>query len=261
MINPGRRSRVAAATLVGVLVALAGCGGSRDAGRAGEGPEGSLQVFAAASLIEPFTEIGTLFEAEHGVSIEFNFAGSADLAAQIQQGAPADVFVSADVTTMHRLEETGSVAGSSQIFAANTLVIVTPPNNPADIHSLQDLAGDAVVTVVCAPQVPCGAAAYEIAEREAVELTPASEENVVTDVLGKVLSGEADAGLVYRTDALRAGEGVETVEVDRAEEVPNHYAAAVMEEAADPEAAADFVDFVLDSDAQGVLSDAGFATP
>lgn len=253
---------VPAAALACVLIALAAsCGLSSEADGSEDEPGGSLQIFAAASLTDTLTEIGASFEAEHSVGIDFNFAGSSDLAAQLQQGAPADVFVSADETNMDRVEAAGATSGPPRVFASNSLIIVTPPDNPADVHDLSDLAGEEVVTVLCAPQVPCGAAASAVSARAEVELTPASEENVVTDVLGKVLSGEADAGLVYRTDALAAGEDVEPVEIDRAEDVANDYSAAAVGGAADPELAAEFVDFLLSPEAQAVLSDAGFAAP
>lgn len=255
----GKLSGLAAA----LLLLTAACSGPETAQRTGpdDNSEEPLQVFAAASLTGPFTTLGESFEDKHGVPVDFNFAGSSNLVSQIEQGAPAGVFASADEPTMERLQQSGATAAEPEVFAANTLVIVTPPENPAAIHTLEELAADRVVTVICAPQVPCGSATADVAEAAGVELAPASEENAVTDVLGKVRSGEADAGVVYRTDGLRAGTDVETIQIEGAEQVVNKYPIAVLEGAARPEVAQEFVDFVLSPEAQQILRDAGFAAP
>lgn len=246
-----------------LLLLTAACSGPETTDRAGpdERPEEPLQVFAAASLTQPFTELGEKFEEEHGVPVDFNFAGSSHLVSQIEQGAPAGVFASADEPNMTRVQQSGATATQPELFAANTLVIVTPPGNPAAIHSLAGLADEQVVTVICAPQVPCGSATADLAEAAGVELSPVSEENAVTDVLGKVRSGEADAGVVYRTDALGAGTDVETIQVDTADEVVNNYPIAALEEAGSDATAREFVEFVLTPEAQQILRDAGFAAP
>lgn len=262
-VGSSPRARFAAVFGAGLLLPTSACGGSGDAAETetfGDGEE-SLQVFAAASLTDTFSEIGDRFEDEYGVTVSFNFAGSSDLAAQIEQGAPAAVFASANEISMGRAEDAGAAAEDPHLFVANTLVIATPPQNPADVGGLADLAADEVVTVICAPQVPCGDAAQQVAERAGIQLSPASEENAVTDVLGKVRSGEADAGMVYRTDAISAGDAVETIEFDGAEEVVNNYPIAVMEEAPNAELADDFVEFVLGPEGQEVLRDAGFSAP
>lgn len=242
------------------LLLTTACGAEQSAG-SDEGSEDPLQVFAAASLAESFSELGETFEETHGEEVVFNFAGSSDLVAQIEQGAPAGVFASADEPTMERAQQSEALAAGPELFAANTLVIITPPDNPAGIRTFGDLAGDHVITVVCAPQVPCGTATAQAADAVKAELTPASEENAVTDVLGKVRSGEADAGVVYRTDALSAGNDVETIEFEGAEDVVNHYPIATLQEADRAELAQEFVDFVLGPESQQVLSDAGFASP
>lgn len=227
----------------------------------GEDSDEPLQVFAAASLAESFTELGKTFEETQGEEVVFNFAGSSDLVAQIEQGAPAGVFASADEPTMERAQQLEALAAEPELFAANTLVIITPRDNPARIRTFEDLADDHVITVVCAPQVPCGAATEEAADAVSAELTPASEENAVTDVLGKVRSGEADAGVVYRTDALSADNAVETIEFEGAGDVVNHYPIAALQEADRSDLAQEFVDFVLGPESQQVLSDAGFSSP
>lgn len=253
-----RLSAGAAATMLVIA-----CGGAEGADDSAETSDlnAELQVFAAASLTETFTEIGERFEAEHGVPVVFNFAGSSDLVSQITQGAPADVFASADEANMDRAVEDDALAAEPELFAANTLVIVTPPQNPADVQSLEDLADEDSVVVVCAAQVPCGSATEEVTGAAGIELSPASEESAVTDVLGKVRAGEADAGLVYRTDAQGAGEDVETIEFDGADEVVNLYPIAPVNEASDPQAAEDFVEFAMSEESQQILSDAGFSSP
>lgn len=225
----------------------------------GPGP-GPIQVFAAASLTETFTEIGERFHQETGVEVAFNFAGSSDLAAQLDQGAPADVFAAADEDTMDQIVDAGLTGSTPVSFASNTLTLVTPPGNPAGVTGLADLTGDDVVTVVCAPQVPCGAATQRLAAVAGVELSPASEESAVTDVLGKVRAGEADAGIVYITDAAVAAEDVEQIDLPESEEVVNHYPIATLESSADP-AAQEFVAFVEGDQGQEVLREAGFGRP
>lgn len=251
--------RLSSLSIAALLLTMA-CSGSEAAGE-GTGSDDPLQVYAAASLSAAFTELGEMFEEAHGVEVSFNFAGSADLVAQIEQGAPAEVFASADEANMERAQQSGATAVEPELFAANTLVIVTPPENPAGVRALEDLAHDGTVTVVCAQQVPCGAAAAEAAEAGDVGLSPASEENAVTDVLGKVRSGEADAGLVYRTDALSAGNDVQTIEFDGAEDAANDYPIAPLRGTDRAGLAQDFVEFVLSPEAQQMLSDAGFLNP
>lgn len=263
MTQAGSRDRDPAVRLsvlgVAALLLTAACSDSETVHATGSAEP--LRVYAAASLSNTFTELGEKFEDAHGVEVDFNFAGSADLVAQIEQGAPADVFASADELNMERAQQSGATAAEPELFAANTLVIVTPPENPAGVHTLEDLACDHVITIVCAQQVPCGAAAVEASQVSGVELSPASEENAVTDVLGKVRSGEADAGLVYRTDALGAGDDIRTMEFDGADEAVTYYPIALLNGADRDGFAEDFVEFVLSTEAQQVLSDAGFAAP
>lgn len=224
-------------------------------------PTDAIQVFAAASLTESFTEVGEQFERDTGVEVSFNFAGSADLAAQLDQGAPADVFASADEVTMDRVEAAGLARTTPAIFASNTLTIVTPDDNPAAVEDLTDLAGDEIITVVCAPQVPCGTATEEVAAAADVELSPASEESAVTDVLGKVRAGEADAGLVFVTDASAAGEDVQRIDFPESEGVVNRYPITTLESSQNPDVAAEFVAFVEGEQGQAILRDAGFGRP
>ncbi|MFT3873701.1 MAG: molybdate ABC transporter substrate-binding protein [Nocardioides sp.] len=249
-------SAAAALALASTLVA---CGSDDSSG--GDGAT-TLTVFAAASLTSTFTELGEQFEADHdGVKVVFDFAGSSDLVAQIQQGAPADVFASADTANMDKATGDGLVEGDPVDFATNVLEIATPPDNPADVTSLQDLAKPGVSVVVCAPEVPCGAATVKVTDLAGVKLEPVSEEQSVTDVLGKVTSGDADAGLVYVTDVTAAGDAVHGVEFPESDQVVNVYPIAALADSKEPDLAADFVKLVTGEQGQSVLSDAGFGAP
>lgn len=224
--------------------------------------DSGVTVFAAASLKSTFTELGAQFEEDNpGTKVSFNFAGSSDLVSQLSQGAPADVFASADTANMAKAVEAGLVSGEPVDFAANTLVIVTPPGNPRGIASFADLARSDSQVVVCAPQVPCGSATEKVERATGVTLTPVSEESAVTDVLGKITSGQADAGLVYVTDASGAGDKVTVVPFPESSSAINTYPIAVLRGAADSTAAAKFVGLVTGPRGREVLSAAGFAAP
>jgi molybdate transport system substrate-binding protein len=234
-------------------------GGSSAAASAPPSGSAALTVFAAASLRATFTNIGTIFQQENpGSTVTFNFAGSSDLVAQLIAGAPADVFASADTANMTKATDAGLVSGTPLNFATNTLTIVTPPGNPAGITSFADLAKPGVAVVACAPQVPCGAAAQKIETNTGVTLTPVSEENSVTDVLGKITSGQADAGLVYVTDASAAGDKVTTVSFPESTTVVNTYPIATLTAATQPSMATTFVELVTGPEGQQVLAAAGF---
>ncbi len=249
--------------VVALLCPLAACsaGGVDDPAEDSAGV--TLTVFAAASLQDTFTEIGRQFEAEHaGVSVTFSFAGSSDLLAQIEQGAPADVFASADADTMVSARNAGLLDGAAQDFATNTLQIATPAGNPADVQTLEDLADERVRTVVCAPQVPCGAAAVRVQKAAGVDIPAVSEEQSVTDVLGKIISGEADAGLVYVTDVEAAGDRVNGIDLPQpADVVQNTYPIATVEGRAGEGLAKAFIAYVNGVKGQAVLAAAGFGRP
>ncbi|MFI5427489.1 molybdate ABC transporter substrate-binding protein [Aeromicrobium sp. UC242_57] len=209
-----------------------------------------------------FTEIGSAFEkANDGVTVTFNFAGSSDLVAQIQAGAPADVFASADTKNMDKATADDLVDGAPVDFAKNTLEIATPPDNPADIDSLDDLADKDVKVVLCAPEVPCGAAAAGVEKAGGIDISPVSEEQSVTDVLGKVISGEADAGLVYVTDVKGAGDKVNGVPFPESADLVNTYPIAALSGSKNLETAQAFAAFVAGPEGQAILSAAGFAAP
>jgi molybdate transport system substrate-binding protein len=249
-----------------LLVALASCGqgdsgSGTGAGDSGGGSTTTLTVFAASSLTGAFTKLGKQFEAAHsGVHVAFSFAGSSDLVAQIQQGAPADVFASADQANMDKVTADKSVR-TPKTFATNTLEIAVPPDNPAGIHTLQDVTKPGVDLVVCAPEVPCGAASQQVAKNAGLTLKPVSEEQSVTDVLSKVESGEADAGLVYVTDVRAAGTSVKGIAFPEAKKVVNVYPIATVSGGKNTKLATEFVDLVVGTDGQAVLKDFGFGQP
>ena len=222
---------------------------------------GKVTVFAAASLKSVFTRLAGEFESRNpGTEVALSFAGSSDLVTQISQGAPADVFASADSKNMAKLQAE-SLVDAPINFATNTLEIAVPPGNPASITSFADLARPGVKVVVCASQVPCGAAADKIEGATGAALKPVSEESSVTDVLGKVASGEADAGLVYVTDVQNAGDKVEGVPFPEARQAENTYPIASVGTARSKELAAAFISLVTGSDGQKMLADAGFGAP
>lgn len=245
--------------ILGVALALSlaasGCG------TAPEGPQGGrseLTVYAAASLGPAFEEVATVFEATHpDVDVRpLVLDGSQVLATQLAEGAPADVFASADEATMDRVADR---VEDPTVFASNTLVIAVPPGNPAGIAGLEDLGDPGVTAVMCAAEVPCGAASRALLDRAGVSADPASEEQNVGAVLAKVAAGEADAGLVYRTDLGRAD--VESVPVVGADEVVNRYPIAVLRDARNATAAEAFVALVRGETGQRILGEHGFGTP
>lgn len=219
-------------------------------------------VFAAASLKKSFTAIGEQFRTDNpGSEIEFSFAGSADLVTQLTQGAPADVFASADLRNMTKAADAGLLAGDPVNFASNTLTIAVAPGNPKKISSLKELAAPGVSVVVCAPAVPCGSATQKVEQAAEVRLSPVSEESSVADVLNKVVTGQADAGLVYVTDVLGAGDTVTGVAFPEAAGVVNTYPIAVLTQSAHADLARKFVDLVTGAAGRKILDAAGFATP
>jgi molybdate transport system substrate-binding protein len=253
--------RVAGVAAALLLASVTACGSSGGDG-SDAAPETTLTVFAAASLKTSFTEIGRAFErANPGVTVTFAFAGSADLVAQLQQGAPADVLATADTATMDRATGDDLVEGGPADFATNTLQIATPPDDPADVDALDDLARPGVKVVVCAAAVPCGAAAVDVEKASGVDISPVSEEQSVTDVLGKVVSGEADAGLVYVTDVRGAGDRVRGVTFPESSAAVNTYPIAALRGSDHADVARAFTDFVTGTQGRAVLAAAGFGAP
>lgn len=230
---------------------------------AGPGPEltGELRIFAAASLRAAFDELATRFEQRHPSLdvLPISYDGSSTLATQLVEGAPADVFASADESTMRRVVDAG-LATDPFVFASNTLVIAVPTGNPGGVKTIEDLADPALTVVLCAPEVPCGAASVALLADNGVSVEPASLEQNVTAVLTKVATREADAGLVYATD-VRGDDAVAAVAAAGSERVVNRYPIAALEEASNRAAAQAFVEFVASDDGQAVLAGLGFAAP
>ena len=257
------RVRVAAVAGCAALV-LAGCSPTASSpGAPGDANAltGELTIFAAASLTASFTELAQEFAADHpGVTVRpISFDGSSTLATQLREGAPVDVFASADEATMATV--TDLTDGTPEVFATNVLQITVGPGNPLGIRALADLARPGVQVVLCAPAVPCGTASHDLLDLEGVTLTPVSEEQNVTAVLTKVRTGEADAGLVYLTDVAAAAGAVDGVGIAGAEHAANRYPIAAMNGSRHPDVAQAFVNFVLSARGQTVLATYGFGTP
>lgn len=249
----------------GLALLLVGCGGGSTPAAAPTpaAPEPrELTVFAAASLNETFTELGTQFETDNpGVTVKLNFGASSDLAQQIVNGAPADIFASASDATMKTVTDASLTGAAPTIFATNVLEIATVPGNPKGIATFADLAQPDLKVVVCAPQVPCGAAAEKIEKATGVTLTPVSEEPDVKSTLGKVTSGDADAGLVYVTDVTSAKDTVQGVPFPEAQQAVTNYPIATLKDAPQAELAGAFQELVTGEAGQKALEAVGFGAP
>jgi molybdate transport system substrate-binding protein len=218
-------------------------------------------VFAAASLTESFTAIGSAFQAANpGTKVRFSFGASSALAQQITSGAPADVFASASPENMQQVTD-GKAANDSTAFARNVLEIAVPPGNPARVNALADLGKPGVKVVLCQPQVPCGALAQTVLGKAGVTLEPVSLEADVKSTLAKVQLGEADAALVYVTDVAAAGAKVKGIEIPADVNAATTYPIAALTNARNTGLARAFVAYVLSSAGQSELAKAGFEAP
>jgi molybdate transport system substrate-binding protein len=250
------RTRLAA-VLAATALGLAACGGGGSGGSGGQSPA-EIKVFAAASLTAAFTELGRRYTAAQGTKVTFNFAGSQALATQIGQGAPADVFASADLDNMAKVKD---LVGTPQSFASNRLAIVVEQGNPKGIRTLDDLAGGDVKVVLAAGEVPAGRYAKQVLDRAGVKVTPVSQEDNVKAVVAKVSLGEADAGIVYATDVAAGGARVEGVDIPREQNVVATYPIATVKAGKAQDAAQAFMDLVLSGQGQEVLHRYGFLPP
>lgn len=251
---------LAPAALLALLLPLAACGSDGDTGEGTTGEGTTITVLAAASLTDTFTDLAEQFEADHeGVSVKLAFDSSATLAEQAVGGAPADVLATADTATMDGATE--ALAADPALFATNTMVLALPADNPAGITSYADLDSGEVTYVVCVDTAPCGKVAAALIESTGLTAEPSSLEVDVKAVLGKVTTDEADAGFVYATDAVAAGDEVTTVEIPGAAEQVTSYPIAPLVQSEEADLAQDFVDLVLSEAGQQTLADAGFGPP
>ncbi|MGW0790062.1 molybdate ABC transporter substrate-binding protein [Streptomyces sp. NPDC002911] len=259
MLFPLTGRRAGAVVLPAALLAtLAACGGEAD-GKDSAAPKTELTVLAASSLTDVFVAAGAAYEKGHpGTKVTFSFAGSQELAAQVGQGAPADALVTADTRTMDGLT---ADTGKPTVIAKNRLVIATGQGNPEKVESLTDLADPALKVVLAAPEVPVGRYGRDILDAQKIDVKPVSQEPNVRAVLSKVELGEADAGLVYRTDAATATDKVDAIDIPDAQNAIASYPAATLKSSGNTEAAAAFVSWLSTPEAQKILQAAGFQKP
>jgi molybdate transport system substrate-binding protein len=263
-----RAMRLLAVACVPALM-LAACGDDDDdessstteAPAEGSTLEGDLTVFAAASLTDAFDEVGAAFEeANPDVSIEFNYGASSALREQILAGAPADVFASANTSNMDQVVEAGA-ATDPEDFVTNQLQIVVPAGNPAGVTGVDDFADADLLIGLCAEEVPCGEFGREALANAQVNPSVDTNEPDVRALLTKVEAGELDAGIVYVTDVMAAGDAVEGIEIPADVNVTATYPIAALSDAGNAEVAAAFVEFVLSDDGQEILESYGFGSP
>jgi molybdate transport system substrate-binding protein len=266
-----RRFALTVAALAAVTVA--GCsssssssapsGGGSSSPAAGSSalPAGTITVFAASSLKETFTQIGTQFEAAHpGDTVKFSFGASSTLATQITSGAPADVFASAAPKNMNTVVSAGD-ASNPQDFAVNTAEVAVPPGNPANVTSVNDLAKSSVKVALCQPQVPCGVVATKVFKNAGITVKPVTLQPDVKSVLSQVELGNVDAGVVYVTDVKAAGAKVTGVPISASDNASTTYPIATISNSKNQSIAQAFVAYVLSPPGQAVLSAAGFLEP
>ncbi|MFJ4923943.1 molybdate ABC transporter substrate-binding protein [Streptomyces sp. NPDC088725] len=263
-----RRRGAAAVVTAALLVPLAACGSGDDSGKdtgsastatASAAPQVALTVLAASSLTDVFKTAGAAYQKEHpGTKVTFSFAGSQDLAAQVKQGAPADALVTADTRTMDGVK---SEAGTPVVIAKNRLVIATEEGNPDKITRLEDLADSRLKVVLAAPEVPVGRYSEQVLDAQKIKVKPVSQEADVRSVLSKVELGEADAGIVYKTDAATATDKVDAVDIPDAQNAVAQYPAATLKGSQHKNEAAAFVAWLSSPEAQKILQAAGFQKP
>jgi molybdate transport system substrate-binding protein len=258
----------AAAAVVGVVALLAACGdgsGDDDGAAAASdsgGLDGSITVFAAASLTDAFDQVGSAFEdANPGVSVDFSYDGSSSLRDQILAGAPADVFASANTSTMDAVADGDGLDGDPETFVTNELEIAVPAGNEAGVDGLDDFGDDSLLIGLCAEEVPCGEFGRQALANAGVTPAPDTNEPDVRSLLDKVESGDLDAGIVYVTDVQAAGDRVDGIEIPDDDNVVAEYPIATLAESGNPDVAQAFVDFVLSGDGQEILGSYGFGPP
>jgi molybdate transport system substrate-binding protein len=255
------RHRLVVLVTVLAMTAVA-CGGDGDAGDATTSPGEAMLVLAAASLTDAFTDIAAEFEAANeGVDVELSFGASSALATQIVEGAPAAVFASASGTQMEVVVDEGLNAGDPVIFATNLLEIAVFAESEGAVASIEDFTNEELLLGLCAEEVPCGDFAREMFANAGITPSVDTNEPDVRALLGKVETGELDAGIVYVSDVVAAGDGVVGVPIPDDHNVVANYPIATLTEAADGDIAQAFADYVLSDAGQEILENYGFSAP
>lgn len=262
--RPGRPALLAVVASAALI--LAGCAGTATSApteTATPDPlKGTVTVLAAASLTEVYGDLATQFEKLHpNVTITQSFGGSSALAAQIVQGAPADLFATANEATMKTVTDADLADETPIVYATNVLTLIVPPANPAGVTTIADIADPAVKVALCDKTVPCGSAAITLLAAEKLTVKPVTLETDVKAVLTKVELDEVDAGLVYVTDAETAGDKVRQIPVADAANVINRYPIALLKNSTNKDAARAFEAFILSKTGLAALKKAGFGTP
>ncbi|MGW2223993.1 molybdate ABC transporter substrate-binding protein [Streptomyces formicae] len=255
------RRGAAAVVTAALLVPLAACGNDDDdaSKKGGGGKDVNLTVLAASSLTDVFAAAEKVYEKEHpGTRLTISPAGSQELAAQVKQGSPADVLVTADTKTMDGLK---GETGTPTVIAKNRLVIATREGNPDKVKTLKDLANSKLKVVLADDTVPVGRYSKQVLDAQKITVKPVSKEANVRSVLSKVELGEADAGIVYKTDAATATDKVDAVEIPDDQNAVASYPAATLKGSKNGDAAAAFVKWLSTPEAQKILRDAGFQKP
>lgn len=255
-VRPPARVWVIVAPVTGLIMACSGASTSTDTATQ------TLTVFAASSLTEAFTEVGERFEADNReVDVRFQFAGSPALARQIIDGAPADVFASADDRTMTALAAESDALETPLTFARNTLAIVVEPGNPKGVRDLHDLARSDIDVVLCAPEVPCGSLAAQVLGRAGVTVVARSLEDSVKAVVAKVALGEVDAGVAYSSDVQESREGVEGVRIADTDNITTLYQVSLLQSSDHRDPAERFVAFLGSPEGRRILTGHGLMLP
>jgi molybdate transport system substrate-binding protein len=248
------------AILLGMIVVS--CGGAAGPATTATAVSGSVTVFAASSLTDALTKAGEALKVRHaGTNYVFSFGSSSTLATQIANGAPADLFASADEVNMQKIVDSKLTDGGPSVFASNRLAIAVAPGNPKRVASLADLGRTGLVVILAAPAVPAGRYALESLTKAGVTVTPASQELDARSVLNKVAIGEADAGIVYVTDVLSAGVRVSGVDIPEQHQVVGRYPIAVVSGTMNSALAREFVAYLVSDEGQRLLAGFGFSRP
>ncbi len=238
-----------------MALSASSCAGETDAGS-------KVLVLAAASLSDAFTAMETEFEAANpGIDVQLNFAGSSSLREQINEGAPADVFASANEAVMADVVASGAANDAPRLFAHNVLQLAVPLGNPGGITELADLTNAELAIGLCAVGVPCGDLAREALASAGVEASVDTNEPDVRALLSKLEADELDAGIVYRSDLVGMSGKIEGVEVAALSRTGTDYPIVVLSDSPEPADAQLFVDFVLSAEGQDIMAAFGFSNP